>query len=72
MRSAGFGKCLIQETHRMQKRMAGFYILPALLFYGAIHPKKLPVAGSVGVPGMTLFAKKYFFLDGLSDLWYHV
>ncbi len=38
----------------------------------AMHPKKLPVAGSVGVPGMTLFAKKYFFLDGLSDLWYHV
>ena len=38
----------------------------------AMHPKKLPVAGSVGVPGMTLFVKKYFFLDGLSDLWYHV
>lgn len=32
MRSAGFGKCLIQETHRMQKRMAGFYILPAIRF----------------------------------------
>ena len=30
----------------------------------AMHPKKLPVAGSVGVPGMTLFAKNIFSLTG--------
>ena len=47
MRSAGFGKCLMRETHRVQKRMAGFYILPVIRFYVSYHLQKLPVAGSV-------------------------
>ena len=48
MRSAGFGKCLMRETHRVQNGWQAFTFCLSSVFYVSYHLQKLPVAGSVG------------------------